>query len=63
MTAQLLEELQFTLNEGACIQAATSGTPVLVADMHHSSDAQRWPIFAAAVIGAFAPVGISSASS
>jgi len=49
-TAQLLEELQFTLNEGACIQAATSGTPVLIADMHHSSDAQRWPIFAAAVM-------------
>ena len=48
-TAQLLEELQFTLNEGACIQAATTGTPVLVADVHHSRDAQRWPIFAAAV--------------
>jgi hypothetical protein len=48
-TAELLEELQFTLNEGACMQAATSGTPVLVADLHHSSDTQRWPIFAAAL--------------
>jgi hypothetical protein len=48
-TAELLEELQFTLNEGACMQAATSGTPVLVADLHHSRTAQRWPIFAAAV--------------
>ena len=48
-TAELLEELQFTLNEGACMQAATTGTPVLVADVHHSSDTQRWPIFAAAL--------------
>src|SRR4029453_11644994 len=31
-TAQLLEELQFTLNEGACIEAATSGTPELIAE-------------------------------
>jgi GAF domain len=48
-TAELLEDLQFTLNEGACMQAATTGTPVLVADLHHSRIAQRWPIFAAAV--------------
>src|SRR3954452_4994356 len=48
-TAELLEELQFTLNEGACMQAATTGTPVLVADLHHSSDTQGWPIFAAAL--------------
>ena len=48
-TAELLEELQFTLNEGACMQAATTGTPVLVADLHHSSNTQRWPIFAAAL--------------
>jgi hypothetical protein len=48
-TAELLEDLQFTLNEGACMQAATTGTPVLVADLHHSRTAQRWPIFAAAV--------------
>ena len=48
-TAELLEELQFTLNEGACMQAATTGTPLLVADVHHSSDTQHWPIFAAAL--------------
>ena len=48
-TAELLEELQFTLNEGACMQAAVTGTPVLVADLHHNSNTQRWPIFAAAV--------------
>ena len=49
-TAELLEELQFTLNEGACMEAAVTGTPVLVADLHHSRTAQRWPIFAAAVV-------------
>jgi GAF domain-containing protein len=48
-TAQLLEELQFTLDEGACMEAAVTGTPVLVADLHHSTNARSWPIFAAAV--------------
>ena len=48
-TAELLEDLQFTLNEGACIQAATSGSPVLVADLQHSTEPARWPVFAAAV--------------
>jgi hypothetical protein len=48
-TAQLLEELQFTLKEGACMEAAVTGTPVLVADLHHSSNTRSWPIFAAAV--------------
>ncbi|MDT0353213.1 GAF and ANTAR domain-containing protein [Pseudonocardia charpentierae] len=48
-TADLLEDLQFTLNEGACMQAASTGSPVLVANLHDSTDAQRWPVFAAAV--------------
>jgi hypothetical protein len=48
-TAELLEDLQFTLNEGACMEAATSGSPVLVADLHRGAEADRWPIFAAAV--------------
>jgi len=48
-TAELLEDLQFTLNEGACMEAATTGNPVLVPDLHHSAQAARWPIFAAAV--------------
>ena len=47
--AELLEDLQFTLNEGACMQAATTGNPVLVPDLRHGSEAARWPIFAAAV--------------
>lgn len=48
-TAELLEELQFTLNEGACMEAAATGRPVLVPDLHHGTETARWPVFAAAV--------------
>lgn len=48
-TAQRLEDLQFGLNEGACMEAATSGRPVLVADVLDSGHTARWPVFAAAV--------------
>jgi transcriptional regulator with GAF, ATPase, and Fis domain len=48
-TAELLEHLQFSLNEGACMEAATTGNPVLVADLQHCTEVARWPMFAAAV--------------
>lgn len=48
-TAELLEDLQFTLTEGACMEAAATGNPVFVADLHHSTHTARWPMFAAAV--------------
>ncbi|MBN9099899.1 MULTISPECIES: GAF and ANTAR domain-containing protein [unclassified Pseudonocardia] len=48
--AELLEELQFALGQGACMEAATTGRPVLVADVHRPADTVRWPIFAAAVV-------------
>jgi hypothetical protein len=48
--AERLEDLQFTLNEGACMEAANSGNPVLVGDLRHSTDTARWPLFAAAAI-------------
>jgi hypothetical protein len=48
-TAELLEDLQFSLGEGACVEAALTGRPVLVADLHHTTESSRWPIFAAAV--------------
>ena len=48
-TAQLLEELQFSLGEGPCMQAASTGRAVLIPDLHHSSEVARWPMFAAAV--------------
>jgi hypothetical protein len=46
---ELLEDLQFSLGEGACMEAAATGRPVLVPDLHHSLEAARWPMFAAAV--------------
>jgi hypothetical protein len=49
-TAELLEDLQFSLGEGVCVEAAVTGRPVLVADLHHTTEASRWPTFAAAVV-------------
>jgi GAF domain-containing protein len=49
-TAELLEDLQFGLGEGACVEAALTGRPVLIADIHHTTEASRWPTFAAAVM-------------
>ena len=48
-TAAVLEDLQYTLGEGACIDAASSGRPVLVPDVHDHGLTSRWPVFAAAV--------------
>ena len=48
-TADLLEDLQFSLGEGACIDAALSRRPVLVADMNDPAQTARWPVYAAAV--------------
>jgi len=48
-TAELLEDLQFTLNEGVCMEAAGTGYPVLVPDLHNGRESDRWPLFAAAV--------------
>jgi len=47
--AELLADMQFTLNEGPCMEAAATGSPVLVADLRHSSATAHWPMFAAAV--------------
>jgi hypothetical protein len=48
-TAELLEDLQFSLGEGACVDAATSGGPVLIADLNDPARTSRWPMYAAAV--------------
>jgi len=45
--ANELEELQFSLGEGPCVEAFGTGRPVLVADLSLVVD-PRWPIFAAA---------------
>lgn len=49
-TADLLEEMQFSMNEGACIEAGSSGRPVLVPDLADSTETARWPVFASAVL-------------
>jgi hypothetical protein len=49
-TSDLLEELQFTLGEGACMDAARTGHPVLVPDMNEIVESTRWPVYAEAVV-------------
>jgi hypothetical protein len=48
-TAELLEDLQFSLNEGPCMEAATRGRVVLVPDVTNSGSTSRWPVFAGAL--------------
>ena len=47
--ARELDELQFSLGEGPCVQAFVDRRPVLVADLAERGDA-RWPVFAAAAL-------------
>jgi hypothetical protein len=42
-----LDEVQFSLGEGPCVEAFTEGRPVLVPDLAALVDS-RWPMFAAA---------------
>ena len=44
--SRLIEDLQFTLGEGPCVDAINSGRPVLLDDIRAISDAtRRWPAF------------------
>jgi hypothetical protein len=45
-TALQLEELQFSLGEGPCVDASRTGRPVLQPDLARTAPA-RWPAFAA----------------
>jgi len=47
-SSQHLEELQFSLGEGPCIDAMATSRPVLVADVSDGG-ADRWPMYASAV--------------
>jgi hypothetical protein len=42
-----IEDLQFTLGEGPCVDAVTSGRPVLINDLQQPGDVlvDRWPAF------------------
>ena len=42
-----LDELQFTFGEGPCLDAVSSGRPVLLGDVDHA-DERRWPAFSRA---------------
>jgi GAF domain len=48
-TARRMEELQFTLGEGPCLDASKQGQPVLVPDLVRTA-ASRWPGFGPAVL-------------
>jgi len=45
--SERLEELQFVLGEGPCVDAAAARRPVLVADLGREGPA-RWPVYAGA---------------
>jgi hypothetical protein len=49
--ARQLEELQFALGEGPCVEASGSGRPVLQPDLAAAGSA-RWPRFGATVLDA-----------
>lgn len=49
--SERLEELQFVLGEGPCVDAAADRRPVLVPDLAIEGP-RRWPAYAAAVLGA-----------
>lgn len=49
--ARIMEELQFTLGEGPCLDASTSGRPVMQPDLARTAR-QRWPGFAAGALTA-----------
>jgi len=44
-----VEQLQFTLGEGPCLEAVSLSAPVLAADLN-GPDTQRWPVFADAAV-------------
>jgi hypothetical protein len=49
--ARQLEELQFAYGEGPCVEASSSGRPILEPDLMTAGPA-RWPQFGAAVLDA-----------
>jgi GAF domain len=51
--AERMEDLQFTLGEGHCVDASRSGSPVLVSDLERDAG-QRWPAFTADASGVLA---------
>ena len=48
--SERVEELQFVMGEGPCIDAFATRRPVLVADLDGSATHRRWPGYAAAAV-------------
>ncbi|GGV11957.1 GAF domain-containing protein [Actinomadura cremea] len=48
--ARLVDDAQFTLGEGPCIDAWTQGGPVLMPDLRSVEARTRWPWFAASAV-------------
>jgi hypothetical protein len=48
-TARMLDELQFTLGEGPCLDSVAQRTPVLVVDLADPDD-RRWPVYGPAML-------------
>jgi hypothetical protein len=48
--ARTMEDLQFALGEGPCVEAGQSRRPVLISDLADAGE--RWPTFASAATGA-----------
>ena len=46
--SERLEEMQFVLGEGPCVDATATGRPVLVSDLEDESPS-RWPLYAPAM--------------
>jgi hypothetical protein len=49
-TSARVEELQFSLGEGPCVDAFAQGRPMLVADLAAREYTQRWPAFAGSAV-------------
>lgn len=49
--AQVMEDLQFTLGEGPCVDSSRSGRPVLLTDLSLTGP-PRWPAFSAGALEA-----------
>jgi GAF domain-containing protein len=52
--ASMIEQLQFSLGEGPCVDAVNAGRPVLIPDLGepHAIDVSRWPAFMSAAADA-----------
>jgi hypothetical protein len=51
-TAARIADVQGTLGEGPCLDAAAAGTAVIACDLTRGADAGRWPVFAEEATGA-----------